>query len=121
MKLILKTEELAQLVIALLKLGNFPVGMEWWLWIILFFAPDLSMAGYLGNARLGAILYNVLHHKGVAAIIFVAGFAGSEIYLQVAALILWAHASFDRIWGYGLKYPGSFHHTHLGFIGKKMG
>ena len=44
MKLILKTEELAQLVIALLMLGNFPVGMEWWLWIILFFAPDLSMA-----------------------------------------------------------------------------
>jgi hypothetical protein len=28
------------------------------------------------------------------------------------------HSSADRILGYGLKYSDSFHHTHLGWIGR---
>ena len=36
----------------------------------------------------------------------------------IAAIILYGHASMDRIFGYGLKFNDSFHHTHLGWIGK---
>jgi hypothetical protein len=30
--------------------------------------------------------------------------------------LLFTHASFDRILGYGLKYFDSFKHTHLGWM-----
>ena len=29
-----------------------------------------------------------------------------------------SHASFDRVFGYGLKYEDAFRHTHLGMIGR---
>lgn len=32
-----------------------------------------------------------------------------------------AHSSLDRVLGYGLKYPDSFSHTHLGRIGRTSG
>lgn len=37
--------------------------------------------------------------------------------LQLAGIILFAHAAFDRILGYGLKYERGFKFTHLGEIG----
>ena len=33
-------------------------------------------------------------------------------------IILFGHASMDRVFGYGLKFGDNFHHTHLGWIGK---
>src|SRR5262249_40139526 len=33
----------------------------WALFVVLFFAPDLSMLGYLVNPRIGAIAYNAAH------------------------------------------------------------
>lgn len=36
-------------------------GISWWLFAVLILAPDLSMLGYLGGPRLGAIAYNALH------------------------------------------------------------
>ena len=32
---------------------------SWWLVPVLLFLPDLSMVGYLGGPRLGAIAYNL--------------------------------------------------------------
>ncbi|HEV7229987.1 MAG TPA: DUF4260 family protein, partial [Bacteroidia bacterium] len=67
---------------------------------------------------IGAVLYNFFHHKALGILCYVGGtIAGHEI-LQVSGLILFAHASMDRIFGYGLKYTDSFSHTHLGYIGK---
>ena len=40
-------------------------------------------------------------------------------YLILVGLMLLAHSSFDRLLNYGLKYPDSFRHTHLGEIGKQ--
>ena len=121
MKSIIKIEELAQLIAALLGIYYLPVELSWWLWIVLFFAPDLSMVGYLWDSRVGAILYNLAHHKAVAAFVFFIGFYSGNIGLQVTALLLWAHSSFDRVLGYGLKHMDSFQHTHLGNIGKDSG
>ncbi|MGE5073267.1 MAG: DUF4260 domain-containing protein [Anaerolineae bacterium] len=90
----------------------------WWLFFVLLLAPDISMLGYALNTRVGAIVYNLIHHRGLSIAIFIAGSVLHTPWMQAAALILLAHSSFDRVLGYGLKYPDSFQHTHLGFIGR---
>lgn len=93
-------------------------GFSWmWFWI-LFLAPDLGMLGYLVNSKVGAVSYNLLHHKGIAVLIYLIGFYFSSAQLEFVGMLLFAHSSFDRTLGYGLKYSDSFHHTHLGMIGK---
>jgi hypothetical protein len=46
-----------------------------------------------------------------------AGFFGYLPVVLFVGILLWAHSSLDRIMGYGLKYPDSFQHTHLGTVG----
>ena len=75
------------------------------------------MLGYLINSRTGAVVYNVFHHKGIAIIIYVLGIYYENSLLQLIGVILFSHASFDRVFGYGLKYLTSFKDTHLGEIG----
>lgn len=116
MKNILKTEELLMMIAPLVYLYEMHTGVSWWWYAVLFFAPDLSMVGYLVNTRAGAFLYNLFHHKGLAIAAVLAGFFFHVPYLLVAGLILFSHASFDRVFGYGLKYPDNFKHTHLGMI-----
>lgn len=118
MKLTLKLEELAMTAIAIYFLNQHDLGLPIWLWFILFFAPDTSMLGYLINTRIGAITYNVFHHKGIAiALVALGVFMSNEILISIG-ILLFAHSSFDRIWGYGLKYPDSFKNTHLGSLEK---
>jgi hypothetical protein len=94
--------------------------IAWWLFFALILAPDLSMAGYAIGPRSGALLYNLVHHRAVSASLYIAGGLLGAPWLQAAALILFAHSSFDRVLGYGLKYPDSFQHTHLGMIGHEQ-
>lgn len=116
MKKLLVLEELFLVLLAVFLFRNF--GYDWWWFAIFFFAPDISMVGYLAGARLGAITYNTFHHKALAIGVYLAGVLLASSFLQFAGLILLAHSSFDRIFGYGLKYPDSFQHTHLGMIGR---
>jgi hypothetical protein len=116
---LLKTEQAMQLVLCIFGLYYQPLHFEWWQWILLFFSPDLSMAGYLLNVRVGAVLYNLAHHKAVAGLLICFGILCHFPILLFVGLLLWAHSSFDRLMGYGLKYMDSFQHTHLGLIGKK--
>ena len=37
------------------------IGESWWLFAVLFLAPDLSFLGYLAGPRIGAIVYNAAH------------------------------------------------------------
>ncbi|MCJ7935222.1 MAG: DUF4260 domain-containing protein [Chryseobacterium sp.] len=107
---------------AFLALGIFAfaqTGYSWWWFVGLFLAPDISMLGYTVNNKLGAFFYNLFHHLGAAVIVYLAGTALALPYLQMAGAILFAHSAFDRILGYGLKYPDSFQNTHLGKIGKE--
>jgi len=91
----------------------------WWVYWAWFLAPDLSMIGYTINPRVGAVLYNLAHHKGVAILICLAGLQFEIFSLMFAGLVMLGHSAFDRILGYGLKYNDSFNHTHLGMIGKQ--
>jgi hypothetical protein len=76
------------------------------------------MIGYIVSPQIGAATYNFIHHKAVGISVFVMGMMLANQPLQLAGLILFGHSSMDRILGYGLKYPDSFQHTHLGIIGK---
>ena len=117
MKTIVTLEEIAQVLICFLGIYLLPISLSWWVWLLLFFLPDVSIAGYALGNRAGAVLYNVFHHKAIAVAVFAAGFLTHSVELQATGVILYAHSAFDRALGYGLKTFRSFHHTHLGFIG----
>ncbi len=116
MKNILKLEELAQLL-----LGIFAFSMldySWWMFVALFLAPDIGMLGYLVNSKIGAFTYNIFHHKGIAIACAAMGYyLGSELWIFIG-ILLFSHAAFDRMLGYGLKFEDSFKNTHLGKVGK---
>lgn len=118
LKTLLQTEEVAQLILGVLGLYYLPIHLSGWLWVILFFSPDISMLGYLINTRIGAYAYNLFHHKLIAILIIIIGFCIHIDTMLLVGILLFAHSCFDRIWGYGLKYTDSFQHTHLGKIGK---
>ena len=97
---------------------------SWWLFAALLLAPDLSMLGYLGGPRLGALAYNALHILVAPVLLLAAGvYAGggtpvSGNLLLHVALIWIVHIAIDRALGYGLKLPTGFQDTHLGRIGR---
>lgn len=116
MKLVLKIEEGALLLVGCYLFLQLPYS-GWW-FLALFLAPDLSMLGYLWGPRAGAFCYNFAHHRAPAVVLLLLG-----LYLQwdlgvAAGSILFSHIALDRMLGYGLKYPDSFKNTHLGTIGK---
>ena len=117
MKNLLKLEELALFLVSIYIL--YYLDVAWWYYLLLFLGPDISMIGYAAGNKVGATLYNLFHHKGIAAILFVAGFILDQHVLMLAGIILFGHASMDRIFGYGLKYDRGFKFTHLGTIDKK--
>ncbi|MCR5887569.1 DUF4260 domain-containing protein [Hymenobacter sp. J193] len=115
MKALLKLEELAELLLALLVFAHLPY--TWWVLPATFLLPDVSMLGYLAGPRVGAWSYNLAHHKALAVAVGVAGwFLGQPVLVLVGTVLLF-HSAFDRMLGYGLKYTTSFQHTHLGRVG----
>ncbi len=117
MKNTLKLEEVGILSMAVFGLYLQPLEYSWWMWIILFLLPDIGMIGYLVNAGVGAFTYNLLHHRLLGAVLLGYGYYMLKPSWCVAGLIILAHASFDRILGFGLKYPDHFKNTHMGWIG----
>jgi hypothetical protein len=90
----------------------------WWVYLVLFLAPDLSFAAYLAGPKAGAIVYNAAHSYMGPMAMMTTGFAlGSPLTLSIAMVWL-AHIGIDRALGYGLKYQAGFGFTHLGRIGK---
>jgi len=90
---------------------------SWWLFAALILLPDVSMAGYLANPRLGAVTYNLAHTLSAPAVLAALGaLFGIAILFPLAAIWV-AHIGLDRMLGYGLKYPTAFGDTHLGRLG----
>ena len=104
------------------------VGSGWLLYVLLFFVPDISFAAYALSPRFGALGYNLLHSYALPLLALVVGGVGVHVDLNMPlvgwvdaspALLAWplvwlAHIGFDRMLGYGLKYPSAFKDTHLG-------
>lgn len=116
MKILLRLEEAAMFALAV-YLNTFLSYAPWqyWAW---FLSPDIGFVGYTLSPRIGAFTYNLLHHKGLAIVFYLVGLNLAHEPLQFIGLLLLGHSSFDRMLGYGLKYPDNFHNTHLGWIGK---
>lgn len=108
----LQLEGLAIFLIAISFWGK--MSGNWWLFLILFFTPDISMLGYLKDKKLGAMLYNLVHNFFLAFIILALGEAilNSQM-VSLAGIILFAHVGLDRFLGFGLKYPTGFKSTHF--------
>ena len=116
MKILLKLESLALWGLSAFLFAH--LGYAWWWYALLFFAPDISMLGYLAGPRIGAMIYNVVHHQAVSIGFYVLGFSLGIPLLQLTGVILFGHSNMDRLFGYGLKYADSFQNTHLGMIGR---
>ncbi len=86
---------------------------QWWLFPLFFLVPDIGMIGYAANTRIGAVIYNIVHHRAISITIYVTGALLSNQIIQFTGIILFAHSSLDRVFDYGLKYTDDFKHTHL--------
>lgn len=113
---ILRAEGLAVFVagvLTYLQLNGHP------LWLLpLLLVPDVSMVGYLGGPRLGAITYNLVHNLVLALALLAIGWFAALAPLALGGAIALAHVGMDRSLGYGLKLPTDFRDTHLGRIGR---
>jgi hypothetical protein len=88
---------------------------SWWIFAVFFLTPDLSLLGYAAMRHLAAAaaLYNAVHSYLLPLLL--AGWSWSMHAHpgEVAAAIWIAHIAFDRLLGFGLKYPEAFKPTHL--------
>lgn len=116
MKNLIRLEEATMFLLSIYLFSLLPYA--WWWFLVLILAPDLSMFGYVAGPKVGAVCYNIAHHKGVAILVYIIGAYWHNEGLMLAGVILFGHSSMDRVMGYGLKYPDDFKHTHLGQIGK---
>ncbi|MGL4630754.1 MAG: DUF4260 domain-containing protein [Leadbetterella sp.] len=114
MKFTLRTEQIGILLLAIM---NFKLlSFSWWWFAGLFFAPDLSIAAYWINNKVGAWVYNIFHHQGIACVLLIIGMITWYNPISLVGSILLVHSAFDRALGLGLKYSTGFKHTHLGDI-----
>jgi hypothetical protein len=109
--LVLRLEALAVLALALFLYRE--LGVSWWLFAGLFLVPDLALLVYLVDRRVATVVYNLAHAYVWPAGLFAAGFVAGRAPLMGIALIWAAHIGFDRLLGFGLKYPDGFRETHL--------
>ena len=112
--LLLRIEEASLLIAALLLYAH--LNFSWLLFAALFLAPDLSMLGYIANPRTGAAVYNFAHVLLLPLTLFALAFATNRPHVTAIAIIWFSHIAFDRLLGYGLKYPAHFKDTHLQHI-----
>ena len=117
MKQLIQLEEAALFALGIYGFSLLP--FAWWWFLGLILVPDFSMIGYLAGNRAGAWMYNLFHHRGIAVAVYLLGCYMVNANVQLAGVMLFAHSSMDRMFGYGLKYESGFKFTHLGEIGKK--
>ncbi|MGR9086561.1 MAG: DUF4260 domain-containing protein [Gammaproteobacteria bacterium] len=116
---IIKLEGLAVLLLAVAIFWQ--QSFSWSLFGSTVLLPDLALFGYLVNAKLDARLYNVTHAKLLPSALAVAAIITSNALISALSLIRFAHIGFDRMLGYGLKFPEGIKVTHLGTIAKAVG
>jgi hypothetical protein len=112
--ILLRTEESALFLATLYAYQH--LHYSWLLFTLLFLTPDLFMLGYLLDVRIGAAFYNLVHTLTLPLALLVLSYLQHWRLATSMALIWTAHIAFDRLLGYGLKYPTFFKDTHLQHI-----
>lgn len=116
MSTLLKLEEAGQFLLSIFLFTQ--LDYAWWVFPTCLLLPDVAILAYLISPKEGAFWYNLFHHKLIAILVLGAGMVCHVPVLSLAGVILFGHASMDRIFGYGLKYGDDFKTTHLGRIGR---
>ena len=119
MKTLLRAEEVCLFLFGCYLFSLLPY--SWWWFVLLLLTPDIGMLGYLINDRIGAVSYNILHHRGLAIVLYLLGLYLASPLLELTGGILFSHAAMDRAMGFGLKYSSGFKHTHLDDLEKRHG
>ena len=109
--ILLHIEGAVLLAVSALLYGR--LGGNWWMFLLLFLAPDLSALGYLAGKEIGASVYNLFHTYLLPMALAAYGLLAAPPLFLHLALIWLAHIGFDRLLGYGLKYASGFKDTHL--------
>lgn len=91
----------------------FSNGFSWILFLLLLFVPDISMAGYAINEKIGAYVYNAFHTYSTPLLLVLLGAFLSIDALLMVSFIWLVHIGIDRMLGYGLKYETGFKDTHI--------
>lgn len=116
MKNVIQLEELGMLIFSFFLFLE--ADISWWWFFVLLLTPDISMLGYISGPKTGAMIYNIFHHKGLGILLLLVGYFFHHPIAYISGVIIFGHASMDRLFGYGLKYERGFKFTHLGEIGK---
>lgn len=99
--------------------ASFTSGFGWLPFVLLLFAFDVFMLGYLAGPKVGAFTYNLGHGLALPSLSAVL-YLLTGVDLVLALTCLWfAHIGLDYALGYGLKFPEGFQRTHLGPIGPR--
>jgi hypothetical protein len=114
--ILLRVEAGAFLALGLLLYWK--IGGNWLAFLLLLLVPDVSIVGYMGGARSGAAVYNLVHLYVLPSILSAIGIITSNEVTLSLALIWFSHINMDRVLGYGLKLPTGFKNTHLGTFGR---
>lgn len=101
MKTLLKLEDITLVILSFYLFLT--LDYAWWWFPLLFFVPDLSLAGYLLDTKMGAIIYNVIHHRALSILVYLAGSLMRFPGLQLAGIVMLGHSSFDRALGFELQ------------------
>ena len=118
MKILVKLEELAQLLLSIYLFSL--LSYAWWIFPLFFFLPDLSLLGNLAGKRIGALSYNLIHHKGLAVCTYIGGSILGIPLLSLIGVLLLGHSSFDRVLGFGLLEASSDAFKPLESIGQQV-
>jgi hypothetical protein len=111
--LVLRLEDLTVLIGCVLLYSKLEA--SWLVFAVLFLVPDVFMAAYAVNSRVGSVAYNVGHTYLTPLLLVAIGYLTTPT-LYAIALTWAAHIGFDRLIGYGLKYAEGFKSTHLGRV-----
>lgn len=112
-----RLEGAALLILATYNFSEFNV--SWWWFFGLLLTVDATMAGYLINNKVGAYTYNIGHSLVLPLLLTLASKIFGWNTVEMLCTIWLAHIGMDRLSKFGLKHVTSFHHTHLGTIGRK--
>jgi hypothetical protein len=115
MKTWFQLEEVAELLLSIYLFSLLP--FAWWVYPVLFVVPDLSLVAMAAGSHVGGLVYNLLHHKGIAIGALIAGYWLNWPALALAGTLALGHASFDRLLGLGRRDGETFTHAQFGLFG----
>jgi hypothetical protein len=70
MNAIIKLEELGLMVLGIYLYTL--LHYTWWWFFAFLLLPDVSMIGYIFGNKVGAYMYNSIHHRGLSIMIYLA-------------------------------------------------